>query len=143
MSEIIVSIEELYDVNNHGVKIPNSNKYYDIEFDGYAVKTNKQTFVLLINNSQNCCENWGCFSCNDDFEDFIGAELLDVNLVDTALNVEKVKQVSDYICDDEIQFVNFETSKGTLQLAVYNSHNGYYGHSILLRSEGFLWESGL
>jgi hypothetical protein len=31
-------------------------------------------------------------------------------------------------------FVNLETDKDTLQLTVYNSHNGYYGHSAFIRS---------
>lgn len=30
-------------------------------------------------------------------------------------------------------FVDIKTDCGTLQLAVYNSHNGYYGHEVLIR----------
>jgi len=31
-----------------------------------------------------------------------------------------------------ICFVDFITTNGTFQLAVYNSHNGYYGHGIVV-----------
>lgn len=33
----------------------------------------------------------------------------------------------------QIQFVNLTCSDGTtFQLAVYNAHNGYYGHKIMI-----------
>ena len=36
---------------------------------------------------------------------------------------------------EEVMFINIETSKGTLQFAVYNCHNGYYGHAVKVISE--------
>ena len=43
-----------------------------------------------------------------------------------------------------IQFVDFVTDRGTFQLAVYNSHNGYYGHGILvLKNDEVLLEDDL
>lgn len=36
---------------------------------------------------------------------------------------------------NQIQFVDFVTSRGTFQLAVYNSHNGYYGHGIIVAKD--------
>lgn len=103
--------------------------------DGYVVKTDQHTFYVLINNGQSCCENWGYFSSEDDHDQFIGANLLEVNLTDTALNTTKVEE-SDYYDDaGGIQFVNFVTDNGVFQLAVYNAHNGYYGHSILVAKD--------
>lgn len=41
-----------------------------------------------------------------------------------------------YIYDiDGVMFINIETTKGFLQFVVYNEHNGYYGHSVLLVSK--------
>jgi len=39
----------------------------------------------------------------------------------------------DYDDDDKAtstMFINIDTSEGLLQFAAYNSHNGYYGHSV-------------
>jgi hypothetical protein len=40
---------------------------------------------------------------------------------------------SDEECKN-VYFITFETSNGTLQLAVYNEHNGYYGHNCYIKS---------
>jgi len=69
----------------------------------------------------------------DEPADYIGAELLKVELTDVALNKEKVEKTAQYGFDGGgIQFVDFVTTKGVFQLAVYNAHNGYYGHGIAL-----------
>lgn len=100
--------------------------------DGYKVETDKHTFYVLIDNMQSCCESWGYFSNEDDFNDFIGAELFEINLTDKALNKKKLKESGYYEDEGGIQFVDFVTSIGVFQLAVYNAHNGYYGHGILV-----------
>jgi len=103
------------------------------DMDGYKVETDKHTFYVLIDNGQSCCENWGCLTSEDDLDYFIDTELLEVNVTDTALNQRVLTKMSDaYIDINEIQFVDFKTTNGTFQLAVYNSHNGYYGHNILV-----------
>ena len=38
-------------------------------------------------------------------------------------------------------FLTFKTSNGTLQFAVYNDHNGYYGHQALIRINDEIVES--
>ena len=98
--------------------------------DGYKVTTKDHAFLVLIDNGQSCCESWGYMASEDKLDDFIGANLREVTLTDTALKTMKMDDV--YIGDGGIQFVNFETSRGTLQLAVYNGHNGYYGHGIIV-----------
>ena len=103
---------------------------------GYEITTNKQTIRIGISDYQSCCEDWGYFTTNDELQDFLGAEIMGIKLTDTCLNTELIKDKFVYGFDEgEIQFVDIETTKGTLQLAVYNSHNGYYGHSIVIDSE--------
>ncbi len=115
-------------------KIKEIKEVFDIDgMDGYKVTTDSKEIFVLIDGYQSCCESWGYFSSDDDFEKFIGSQLISLDLTDKALNNIKVEE-SDYYEDcGGIQFVNFTTSKGLFQLAVYNSHNGYYGHGILVK----------
>jgi len=100
---------------------------------GYSIVTNKQEIKFGISNDQSCCENWGYFSSNDDFDEFIGSEILSIEMVDSAINVKKLE--SEQVDIDDCIFVNIKTSVGLLQFAVYNEHNGYYGHNVKLISE--------
>jgi hypothetical protein len=105
---------------------------------GFAVVTNKQTIKLLIDDYQYCCENHGYFMSEDDFTEFIGAELIDIALTDTALKETKLKdrgleQNSTWI-DIDLMFVDLKTTKGVLQFVAYNKHNGYYGHDACVVS---------
>lgn len=109
--------------------------------DGYKVETDKHTFYVLIDNGQSCCESWGYLSSEDDLTQYTGAELREIRLTDTALN-QSVIDKSDFVDKAEfhegkggIQFVDFATDKGVFQLAVYNAHNGYYGHGILVAKD--------
>lgn len=98
--------------------------------DGYEVVTEKSTIRILIDNEQSCCESWGYMSSDDELEYYYGATLNDVELTDTKL--ERMKIEDDYYDEGGVQFVTFKTDKGDFQLAVYNGHNGYYGHGILV-----------
>lgn len=110
--------------------------------DGYLVKTDKQDIKVLIDNHQSCCETWGYLTTNDNLEDFVGATLTEIKTVDESLNTEKYTTNRDYYEGGAI-FVNFETSKGTMQLVVYNEHNGYYGHSVKIISEQLKLDDGV
>jgi hypothetical protein len=102
-------------------------------FDGYEIITEQERYLILISNMQNCCEDWGYTTTNDDVNDFIGSELIAITFTDTSLNTLNIKKISDYGYMHDIvgiKFVNFITSNGMLQLAVYNAHNGFYGHDI-------------
>ncbi|MDR1328864.1 MAG: hypothetical protein LBK23_04615 [Oscillospiraceae bacterium] len=118
----ISRIEEVYEVKRgYG------------SMDGYKVATDKTEIFVLIDNAQDCCERWGYITSEDDFSPYIGAELRQIVLTDTALNIEYVEKSNRYGFDEGgIQFVDFQTSNGVFQLAVYNSHNGYYGHGIVI-----------
>jgi hypothetical protein len=103
--------------------------------DGYKVETDKHIIYVLIDNGQSCCESWGYFSSDDDLSLFTGSELKEINLTDKALNKQKFKDSDYYEDEGGIQFVDFVTNKGIFQLAVYNAHNGYYGHGILVAKD--------
>ena len=138
----IISIEEVHNMETLTLKKSNcsqlgiSSRLND-SYDGYKVKTEKDEYLILIDNGQNCCEDWGYFDTNDNSQEFIGAELQDIELVDKALSVESLKEKMQFGTEYVgICFVNFRTDKDVFQLAVYNSHNGYYGHSIFIAKNG-------
>jgi hypothetical protein len=111
-------------------------------FDGVVVTTNKQEIKLGIENGQSCCENWGYFITNDDTKDFIGADVLSIDIVDTCLNKEAFEYEDEYN-ERSCMFVNIETSEGTLQFTAYNEHNGYYGHEAVVVSSQLVHEECL
>lgn len=143
----IVSVEEITDfkikpihsANGSGgslgmTQMLNSMLGYS-EMDGYKVTTDKHEFHVLIDNGQSCCESWGYICSEDDTKPFIGEELLEIKLTDTALNQTVLEESGYYEDEGGIQFVDFMTTRGVLQFAVYNSHNGYYGHGIVVAKD--------
>lgn len=114
---------------------------------GYKVTTDKQEIVLLIDDGTQCCEEWGYFWTNDDVEEFVGATLLDIKVVDEDLNHVILEReginTKDFEYEGSTMFVNLETSKGTLQFVAYNIHNGYYGHNAVVRSNQLDYEDYL
>lgn len=105
------------------------------EYEGLEITTNKSVYRFGISTEQQCCENWGYIDTVDNPDDFIGAELLDVDIysVDTPYNnlVTALKEGKVEINDAE--FITVKTNKGTFQFAVYNSHNGYYSHDVIFQ----------
>lgn len=102
-------------------------------YEGYQIITDKQTIKLGISDDQSCCERSGYFMSEDDFSEFIGANLIDLAITDTCLNTKKLEEEELY--EPDLMFVNLNTDKGLLQFVAYNSHNGYYGHSAVVVSE--------
>lgn len=99
---------------------------------GFEVVTDKQRIKLFIDNDGLCCERWGWFWCNDDPQQFVGAEVRGVSITDTANNEAAMKKneldPKEQYFDGGLMFVNIDTDKGVLQFVAYNEHNGYYGH---------------
>lgn len=130
MSDKILLIEDVYDVE------PDENfqkpKLGWGGYDGVHIKTEKNDIYFLISNGQNCCEDWGylCSESEDNYKEFIGAEYRGYNSVETDL-VKSIKGDYDYASSGGTMFLNVKTNKGVLQFAVYNFHNGYYGHKVL------------
>lgn len=141
----IKNIKEIHDFEIHSASNENSGKLGIIQklnalcgyqnMDGYKIETDQHVFYILIDNEQSCCENWGYFASEDDMQRFINSELKEINLTDKALNVKKFVESDYYEDEGGIQFVDFVTNKGVFQLAVYNAHNGYYGHGILVAKD--------
>lgn len=125
MSEIIEAIEEVIGAPSCPTGI--------WTMSGWLVRTNKQAIRVLIDDQSRCCEGWGYLVSEDDPSSYVGAELRGVSVVDEALRkYEAIDWGPD--CGGAM-FVNLDTSRGTLQFAVYNGHNGYYGHDVLIESE--------
>ena len=122
-------------------------KYIQADMEGYIIETDICTFKVLIDNYAQCCEDFGHVSSEDDLDYYINSELLKVSITDTALNkkiLTKTGNEDDLNNYTEIQFVDFVTNRGTFQLAVYNSSNGYYGHGIkIIKDDEILLDSGL
>jgi hypothetical protein len=135
-------MEKILEINEvFNVKVDNSWSNQD----GFCIKTDQQEIMLLIDNGQNCCESWGYFMSEENLGDFIGSEILNISITDSALNTKLYKEhVGDYGADaGDVMFVNIETTNGLLQFAAYNVHNGYYGHGAYVFSNQLKHETNL
>ena len=102
-------------------------------YDGWKIITDENVYHILLDNGQSCCESWGYIVSESDFSEFVGKDIKDVRLTDTKLNNSSVYSDLDNLYHGGVQFVDFEFSDGgVLQFAVYNGHNGYYGHGIII-----------
>jgi len=131
--ERILEIEEVENFTDDCNQYP--------RYDGYLIKTDKQEIQILIDNHSQCCEEFGYFSSEDDFSDFLGAELFDIIEVDKEYKTKRLDL--SYYNNSSVVFVNFETSAGTLQFTVYNAHNGYYGHEVIIKSNQYSYSEVL
>lgn len=117
----IKSIDVFYESDNEeGVQI--------ILSDGTEV-------LFTISNHQRCCEEWGYISAigDEDAQNFVGAAVQDISVV-----YGEDKYLTEYFRDhnisvDDAYFIRVETDQGDLEFAVYNEHNGYYGHHVQLK----------
>lgn len=129
--------------NTHGMNGRNNSRLGVVQminalgggsnYDGWKIITDENEYHILINNGQSCCESWGYIVSENNFSEFIGKDIKDVRLTDTKLNNSSVYSDLEHLDAGGVQFVNFEFSDGcVLQFAVYNGHNGYYGHGIII-----------
>jgi hypothetical protein len=125
----IKNIEEIMDK-----QIPALSEYSN--FDGFVITfDNDTTLALIVSSGQSCCEQYGAVTTEENLQDYIGAEYIQHDIVDQELAVRSNIIADSNIFDipgldeGDIIFLNVQTDRGTLQFSVYNSHNGYYGHS--------------
>ncbi len=135
MNEKIVSIKEI-----QGFEFSGKKSIWDNSFAGFEVLTDKHSYKVLISNDQSCCENWGYAISEDNPDSFIDSTLQEITLTDTKLRTFAPNELPEDTSYSEyynglIQFVSFTTSNGLFQLAVYNEHNGYYGHTIFVTKD--------
>lgn len=95
------------------------------EVVGYHIVTDEGILSIEISNQDCCCEDWGFVASEDTLEEFYESTITDVSVTTTALETIEIPS----LYDGDVMFLTLNTSKGSLQFAVYNSHNGYYGHS--------------
>lgn len=120
----IVKIEEVNNVNF------NNNRYSN--YDGFKIETEDEEIYFVIDNSQQCCENWGTYLYTpEDLREYVGADYLGYD--ESSCSEIENHLENEYVESDEICFLNIHTSKGTIDFAVYNSHNGYYSHAVVLK----------
>ena len=137
--ETIHIIEQFEDI-----KIENNRAL----FDGYRIITDKQTIVIgIANDTENggCCEESGYIISEDDIGSFVGASLFNIREIyqeESKVGLKILNRLLDINskydhCDRTTNtiFINLETSKGDLQFAVYNNHNGYYEHNVVIDSK--------
>lgn len=103
--------------------------------DGFEIFTDKQCISLFVD----CSFGGGYITSEDDFKDFIGADLLDIKETNQLLKKTSLKINDRYYfdkCKDMYSvFIDFETSKGVLQFVLYGEGNGYYGTDYKISSE--------
>lgn len=116
-------ILEIFDLDNVGI----DGDYG--RYEGFQINTDKQRISILLSNEPGCCEQFGHICSEDKFDDFIGAELFGISTTDTARNTKIIELTKKHEDEGHFMFVNLRTSRGVLQFVLYNSHNGYYGHS--------------
>jgi hypothetical protein len=119
-------------------------------YEGIQIKTTKQTIVIGVSSGASCCEQFGSEIFHTaPMDDLIGATINlitdDVSKIDESLLPEGYKsRYSEYGYDAGDEYlVYIDTSKGLIILQVYNSHNGYYGHSAFFESNDLNWSGTL
>ncbi len=136
----ILKIEE-WEGNLSGLPVHVKKPDYIIRqyYEGYQIVTNEEIWYFLINGEGQCCERWGYFDCGDDISEVIGKELKEIYVTDTALKSETLyskmekHQINRKYDSPSLCFVNVVTTCGaSVQLAVYNEHEGYYGHDVFV-----------
>lgn len=120
-------------------KILNIDEVYNIDlndrysrYDGFVVETEEEEIYFVIQNGQQCCENWGVYLYTvENLKDYIGAEYLGYSENSCDQIIKDLEE--EYVSSNETCFLNIHTSKGDIDFAVYNSHNGYYAHTVILK----------
>ena len=106
-------------------------------YDGYKIELEgNEAIFVAIDARQQCCESFGYFSCPESIQDikkFEGAVLNELVLCGPE-KTEAFRSVEKSLEIENCYFVTFKTDKGGFQLSVYNDHNGYYGHDVIVFS---------
>ena len=121
-------------------KIPENAKILEINPDyydhndlvGLYIKTDRGDIKILISDEQSCCEDYGYLFLEtpDDISKFISAKILKIEDVCIGLTADTSGFGFDSGGETQLKVT---TTKGVLQFAVYNSHNGYYAHTTFVQ----------
>jgi hypothetical protein len=107
-----------------------SGNYNNLE--GLHIVTDKGDIKILISDGQCCCEDAGSkfLETPDNIEKFIGSTILKIE--DICVGLTAAEDDYGFDAGGETQ-LKVTTTKGVLQYAVYNSHNGYYSHATFVQ----------
>ena len=105
-------------------------------WEGYKIKTNKQVIEIKIDSQRDCCEDWGHICSDEDLDRYKDAHLYSISIVDN----DSRKDILVGLDIDDLEsgnacFVNLDTNLGIVQFALYNQHNGFYGHPVKIVSK--------
>ena len=89
--------------------------------------------LMLFDSARSCCEH-RYMHTDDDLSALVGATFLGVDVLDGPTTGEDETT--------ECTFMHVKTSKGTVVVNTYNSHNGYYG-GICIKASGTASNDGL
>ena len=114
-------------------------EYFDERnWEGYRIKLIGKTIEVRISNEPQCCELWGVIASSDDLNNVYGWHLYSIDVVKDLGKDNKNILISNIPQKDgeetEVCFVNLNTNHGIIQFALYNSHNGFYGHDVCISS---------
>lgn len=105
-------------------KIISIDEECDGEYVGYIIKTNNQTIKVLIENFQNCCEEFGYKIFDESKNNIEINSLIDEYITDVQWNH---KLEDDYSITIEIT-----TKINKFYIQIYNIHHGYYLHDYII-----------
>ena len=104
---------------------------------GFEIETDKEKIYLLIDADYQCNEDFGyiCSEESEDFEAYYGCEIVSIEFIDDGdynpnVQIEMIKSMQSYADVLDCAFINVKFKQSTLQFAVYNKHNGCYGHCV-------------
>jgi hypothetical protein len=111
-----------------------TSTWYSSGYDGFVITFEDDKQIKMgISNGQSCCEQFGYLMSQDDFSDFIGAGLLNIEGVDS----DKASiDLGRSLYTGNAMFINVYTTAGLLQFVAYNEHNGYYSHEAVVIENG-------
>ena len=117
MKRIIKSIS-----HKDSYHIPGSDRFDS--YDGVLIEYEDGTASFFgIKDGQQCCESYGYISWQEDtdFNDYIGAEVLNISFVESSGNKEFIDWIGDSgigtgIDINDCMFFDVETNKGDLTL---------------------------
>ncbi len=87
--------------------------------DDHLVFTFDEFKVEFYDDGQSCCES-RYMTTDDDISEFIGA-------IFNSVEIKETESIDTEFEEHEIEFLQFNTSKGDITFASHNEHNGYYG----------------
>ncbi len=109
-------------------------------FMGYEMETDQGFVTIAVDNVSACCESFGAVDNLPNLEYFNGSNIVDIQAVEVNEKGEwrDSKSLDNKIGDYgeevlEAGFIKIVTDKDTFDMSVYNNHNGYYGHEVIVK----------